>query len=974
MPTAINNSEKNVENNINILNDNSAVANGKTTKPTVSESVYGTAKEKPVYNRSGLDRVKDDLDAQSISPLSYIYETEPNDSAYTSMPMDIGTAFGTMSSSVDNDWFVLSLEAGRPYTASLKGIPEGDDYDLYIFDPNLLDFGMSFNNGNADEVINFTPVATGNYYIHCDSHIIGSGSDHSYQMLIYPDDTAPDAYEPNDSMGTSKTICNNTPINGTINIDTDEDWFEFNADNAGKLTVTLDSIPNNCDYDVEIYDGDSNVLSGSYFSDNTSEKADLLVGTGNYYVRIYSYSGSSESAYSLNVNLSTPDQYEVNDSVESATEVLVDSSTFGTIDNIKDEDYFRVDIEEAEDYIVELQNIPSGKDYDLSLFDSSGNAVAYSWDSSNNDELINMSLDAGCYYIKVHSYSGFSYEQNYMVSVYKEDALTLSMPYIRASAGDTISVPVAIQNLPAEGLCSFDFAVDYDSTAMTYLDYTVDYTDPNGALVDTEQVVEANEECDGVLKVLFLDNSTTFTKPLNQSGIVIRLNFQVNTGVSDGAYDISCNYGSFAKDSSDSIIGVSHAIFKHGLVMVGSYGLTSFNTDTKAHNLISMASNNPKDGDVNWDGNVNSLDFAYYRKFLLGGGFPTYSGHSYTEVADLDGNGYYNSIDFGRFRQYLLGMISYFPIQALRIPHVTLTSPSDGASHAVGQTVRITAEGENCHHISVFVNGEFIKELPGNNPGYGYISYDYTIPYAGSFTICVKGRNVPGSSDGILVPSGSVTVQGTVNATDEDLMNELNSWADSGTLSWNDYSGIIAGIYQTGNDFFEYASGGTYIKRTNKVVEVFVRNANGSIILNKKYYIKAANTYSGILKYNQMTSGAKANFAKLGTKALVAAGVALDVAQDYFKEADKCAAEGREFDWEIKLSTVLSSAVWSGITTAGGVAIGAWAGSFIPVPVVGTLVGAGVGAIVGYAGSQLTAGAEAETKRMLEDMFRQTFS
>jgi len=37
--TAINNSEKNVENKINILNDNSAVANGKTTKPTVSESV-----------------------------------------------------------------------------------------------------------------------------------------------------------------------------------------------------------------------------------------------------------------------------------------------------------------------------------------------------------------------------------------------------------------------------------------------------------------------------------------------------------------------------------------------------------------------------------------------------------------------------------------------------------------------------------------------------------------------------------------------------------------------------------------------------------------------------------------------------------------------------------------------------------------------------------------------------------------------
>ena len=96
-----------------------------------------------------------------------------------------------------------------------------------------------------------------------------------------------------------------------------------------------------------------------------------------------------------------------------------------------------------------------------------------------------MSLNPGGYYIKINAYSGFYIEQSYMISVYKENALTLSMPYIRANAGDTISVPVAIQNLPTEGLCSFDFAVDYDSTAMTYLDYTVDYTNPNGALVDT---------------------------------------------------------------------------------------------------------------------------------------------------------------------------------------------------------------------------------------------------------------------------------------------------------------------------------------------------------------------------------------------------------------------------------------------------------------------------------------------------------
>ena len=584
IPTALNTNGKSVENHINILSDNSATSNGKITKPTVSDSVYGISKAKPEYDRSGLDKAKEDIDVQNISPLSYINEIEPNDSAYTSMPVGMGTTFGTMASNVDNDWFVVSLEAGRPYTVSLKGIPEGDDYDLYIFDTNILDIGLSFKGGNADEVLSLTPAVTGNYYIHADCYTLGTGSDHSYQLLIYPHDTAPDAYEPNDSIGTAKTI-NNIPISGTINIGTDEDWYKFHVNDAGKLTVTLDSIPNDCDYDVEIYDVDLNILSGSYFSGNINEKVDVLVGTGTYYVRIYSYSGSSQSAYNLNVNISTPDIYEVNDSASSAKNILVNSSSFGTIDNIKDEDYFIVEIEETGNHIFELQNIYSGKDYDLSLYDSLGNAIAYSWNSLNNDEIINISLNLGCYYIKIHTYSAFSCEQNYMLSVYKENALTLSMPYIRTNADDTISVPVYIQNLPTEGLCSFDFALDYDATAMTYLDYTVYYSDQNGALVDSEQVIEAYEESDGLIRVLFWDNSTTFTKPLNQSGIIIRLDFQVNTAVSDGAYDISCKYGSFAKNSLDSIVGVSHAVFKNGLIMIGSYGLTTLQSDAQIQGL-----------------------------------------------------------------------------------------------------------------------------------------------------------------------------------------------------------------------------------------------------------------------------------------------------------------------------------------------------------------------------------------------------
>jgi glucuronoarabinoxylan endo-1,4-beta-xylanase len=65
-------------------------------------------------------------------------------------------------------------------------------------------------------------------------------------------------------------------------------------------------------------------------------------------------------------------------------------------------------------------------------------------------------------------------------------------------------------------------------------------------------------------------------------------------------------------------------------------------------------------GDVDGDGAVNSIDFGYYRKYLLGtiNDFPV---EDDLKAADLDGNGNIDSIDFGHFRKYLLGLISKFP-------------------------------------------------------------------------------------------------------------------------------------------------------------------------------------------------------------------------------------------------------------------------------------------------------------------------
>jgi len=67
-----------------------------------------------------------------------------------------------------------------------------------------------------------------------------------------------------------------------------------------------------------------------------------------------------------------------------------------------------------------------------------------------------------------------------------------------------------------------------------------------------------------------------------------------------------------------------------------------------------------KYGDVNGDEEVNSIDLAYIRKYLLGKikEFPTTYG---LLAADVNGDGDVNSLDYAYMRQYILGKIKKFP-------------------------------------------------------------------------------------------------------------------------------------------------------------------------------------------------------------------------------------------------------------------------------------------------------------------------
>ena len=126
--------------------------------------------------------------------------------------------------------------------------------------------------------------------------------------------------------------------------------------------------------------------------------------------------------------------------------------------------------------------------------------------------------------------------------------------------------------------------------------------------------------------------------------------------------------------SSDALIDSDDVISSDTEVDAKTYSnFYLYDTSDDMQPVLLMETTDILYGDVNDDGSVNSIDFAYLKMYLLG-----MTKSLPNEVAaDLDGNGVINSIDYAYMKQLLLGMIKPEDLPAAQnnaTPTVTPTS------------------------------------------------------------------------------------------------------------------------------------------------------------------------------------------------------------------------------------------------------------------------------------------------------------
>ena len=233
-----------------------------------------------------------------------------------------------------------------------------------------------------------------------------------YDLVTYAayearEDTGGDDHGNSRSTATRVALPSTTA--GAIDPGDDIDYFRFEVSTRGTLVIEssgdLDTVGTLIDASGSRVEQDDDGAGYPNF------RIERTLDEGTYYLRVHSYQAATGS-YTLHLRGVTGDDGDGNpgdgggddhgNTRSSATLVSLPSTTPGIIDPGEDEDYFRFEVSGSGTVVME-----SSGDLDVvgALFDAGGDRIALDDDEGAGFNFrMERTLDAGTYYIRVHSY------------------------------------------------------------------------------------------------------------------------------------------------------------------------------------------------------------------------------------------------------------------------------------------------------------------------------------------------------------------------------------------------------------------------------------------------------------------------------------------------------------------------------------------------------------------------------------------
>ena len=313
---------------------------------------------------------------------------------------DLSTRNGTDTNSVnksfdDTDGYRFSLSGRRSMRFELTGLSADADLRLYGTDGSFI--AASIRGGTANDVIQRT-LDAGTYYLRVNAYTPGRNI--SYRLnygwaappaLNFGDETARNVFRWH---------------RGSVHSVTDpDDYFRFTLTQNRLVHIWLTDL--NADADLFLYDGNGQPVAASRRGSTSPDQIFRELSTGTYYIRVDAFARNQTINYWL--GLITAD-------VINLGNVTGRSGTrFGSVNSTNDSiDGYRFNLTSRTSMRFELTGLSA--DADLRLFDSNGNFVDLSNRAGRSNDVIERSLAAGTYYLRVNAFATgqtISYRLNY---------------------------------------------------------------------------------------------------------------------------------------------------------------------------------------------------------------------------------------------------------------------------------------------------------------------------------------------------------------------------------------------------------------------------------------------------------------------------------------------------------------------------------------------------------------------------------
>lgn len=218
-----------------------------------------------------------------------------------------------------------------------------------------------------------------------------------------------------------------------------------------------------------------------------------------------------------------------------------------------------------------------------------------------------------------------------------------------ADSASDIRATLKIQNDGKTPVKLSDIKAQYWFTADTVPDpaFSCDFAHISSSNVTGEFIKPSKtaSNADRFLQIGFTEDAGILGAGSNTGEIVLRIaNNDVGTFNQKNDYSYEPSSKDFTENNKITLTYKSNSVY-------GEAPVSFVITPTPAPKVLY--------GDLNDDNNINAIDMALLRKYLLGM-IKEFSAPE--ENADLNGDGSINAIDFAHFRKYLLGMISDFPV------------------------------------------------------------------------------------------------------------------------------------------------------------------------------------------------------------------------------------------------------------------------------------------------------------------------